>query len=905
MKSVKILFISLFLVFYSASLFAQSYMLDQKVTVKAKTESIHLLIKTIENTYDVQFAYTNFKALEQKVSIEVSEQKLGEALELFFKNTKLKFKEIDGQIVIYEQAQKPAKLVAKQNFTIHGYFSDVQSGERLINAAAYQPGDFKGTASNNFGFYSISLQGGHIELAASYMGYEPQLFAFNLKADTSINIEMRPTSDQLGEVTVYGNHVNKMNDTQMSMEEIPLQKMKKVPVIFGEADVLKVIQLLPGVQAGVEGTSGIYVRGGGPDQNLYLLDGVPVYNPSHLLGIFSVFNPEALKSVKLYKGGFPARYGGRLSSVVDISMKDGNMKELKGDFSIGLITSKFTLEGPIKTDKTSFMFSARRSYADLLAKPVLAIINKKEKSSTDMGAYFHDFNLKVNHIFSNKSRLYLSAYHGKDYGNFSDTEDNSWANLGDNYSVTHQTKTSFDISWGNTIASARWNYMLTPKLFSNTTATFSSYLFDTRFDVTSTKLADKSWATNEYNYHSGIRNFSAKIDFDYYPSTIHAIKFGGQYTHHRFAPGVTKTSLTNSTNTLDNKEMEEGSRKINVNELAAFIEDDITLLPNLSLNAGFHLCLLQVDDTTFIKPQPRISLRYRPGEKWSLKASYSRMAQHVHLLYNSGINLPTDIWVPSTKKIPPPVSDQIAFGTCIDLPKGISLSVETYYKKMNNLVEYKAGTAFMNGSFDWENKVERGQGWAYGVEFLLEKTIGKTTGWVGYTWARSERKFEFINYRKVFPSKYDRRHDISVVFTHKFSDRFDIGGSWVFGTGTTATVAFSKYPVFNEGSFSRYSYWDSQVMHYDGRNNFRFPSTHRLDLGMNFHKVKKKGIRTWSISVYNLYNQQNAFIIYWKNDYKNQYDVFFNGMNINECNKVLSKLSIMPILPTITYSYKF
>jgi len=303
--------------------------------------------------------------------------------------------------------------------------------------------------------------------------------------------------------------------------------------------------------------------------------------------------------------------------------------------------------------------------------------------------------------------------------------------------------------------------------------------------------------------------------------------------------------------------------------LAAFVEDDIALLPNLSLNAGFHICLLQVDDTTYIKPQPRLSLRYQPGRNWSLKASYSRMAQHVHLLYNSGINLPTDIWVPSTKKLPPPVSDQLALGTSVNFPKGISLSVETYFKSMNNLVEYKAGTAFMNGSFDWENKVEKGRGWAYGVEFLLEKTIGKTTGWIGYTWAKSERQFEFINYGKVFPAKYDRRHDISIVFTHKFSDRFDIGGSWVFGTGTTATVAFSKYPVYNDGSFSRYSYWNSQVMHYDGRNNFRFPSTHRLDLGMNFHKVKKRGTRTWSVSVYNVYNQQNVFLIYWKPDYNN------------------------------------
>ncbi len=614
------------------------------------------------------------------------------------------------------------------------------------------------------------------------------------------------------------------------------------------------------MQAGVEGTSGIYVRGGGPDQNLYLLDGVPVYNPSHLLGIFSVFNPEALKSVKLYKGAFPARYGGRLSSVVDISMKDGNMKELKGDFSIGLIASKFTLEGPIKKDNTSFMISARRSYADLFAKPVVKYNNKKWKEDKDMGGYFHDLNMKINHIFSNRSRLYLSGYHGKDYGKYA--EKNNWDYIyddDDNRIPSHKRNEVFDISWGNTIASARWNYMISPKLFSNTTATFSNYLFNTNYDYIITKLADNSYKADTYNYHSGIRDLSAKVDFDYYPTPRHAIKFGTQYTKHLFTPGVTKISYTDTSRPQNNKEMQEGNQGIEVKEFATFFEDDIALLPNLSLNAGFHLSLLHVDDTTYINPQPRLSLRYQPDKNWSLKTSYSCMAQHVHMLYNSGINLPTDIWVPSTKKLPPPVSDQVALGASFNLKKGLSLSFETYYKSMANLVEYKAGAAFTNGSFDWENKVEKGRGWAYGFELLLEKTMGNTTGWIGYTWAKSERQFEFINYGKVFPSKYDRRHDISVVFTHKFSDRFDIGGTWVYGTGTTATIAFSKYPIYDEGQFKRHSYHTNFVSNFEGRNNFRLPAYHRMDLGMNLHKTKKKGIRSWSFSVYNVYNQQMHF----------------------------------------------
>ncbi len=882
--------------------YPQESILATKLSISFDKEIIRDAIKRIEKETGISFAYANLNDLGKRVSGIFEQQTLETILKHLFSNTNLSFREIGGKITLYEIPKQEKK---HEKATIHGYIYDEQSGERLINANVYHPENLAGTTSNHFGFYSYSANLGKVQIMVTYMGYQPKLLEFELQKDTVIDIALQAKSDELHEVTVLGSTASQVENTQMSMTELSLQKIKKVPVIFGEADVLKVIQLLPGVQAGVEGTSGIYVRGGGPDQNLYLLDGVPVYNPSHLLGIFSAFNPEALKSVKLYKGAFPARYGGRLSSVVDISMKDGNMKKLKGDFSIGLITSKFTLEGPIQKDKTSFMLSARRSYIDLLAKPVLAIINKKENSSSDMGAYFHDFNLKVNHIFSKRSRLFLCAYHGKDHGYMSDDTGELLSGLDELNRSSYVFFQKLGISWSNTIASARWNYMITPKLFSNTTATFSSYFFDNRFENKATRLTDKSWLTNEYSYHSGIGDLSAKVDFDYYPSTNHTIKFGGQITHHRFSPGITSVSYTNSLDALENKKMEEGNREIGVNELAAFVEDDISLLPNLSLNAGFHFCLLQVDDTTYVKPQPRLSLRYQPGRDWSLKASYSRMAQHVHLLYNSGINLPTDIWVPSTKKLPPPISDQLALGASVNFPKGISLSVETYYKSMNNLVEYKAGTAFMNGSFDWESKVETGRGWAYGVEFLLEKTIGKTTGWIGYTWAKSERQFEFINYGKIFPSKYDRRHDISVVFTHKFSDRFDIGGSWVFGTGTTATVAFSKYPVYNEGSFSRYSYWDSQVLHYDGRNNFRFPSTHRLDLGMNFHKVKKKGTRTWSVSVYNVYNQQNVFLIYWKPDYNNSYRVVYNGGIYDVETKVLSKLSILPIIPTVTYSYKF
>jgi hypothetical protein len=903
MKSTKhcLMLLMVALIALPCKSFSKETILNTKITISFKDETLKNAIKRIEKETGITFAYANLKDLDKKVNGDFINQPLEAVLIGLLRKTNLSFKEIGGKITLFETSEPEKKT---QKATIHGYIYDKQSSERLINAAVYQPDDFKGTTSNNFGFYSITLPAGHVELAASYMGYEPQLLAFSLKADTTINIEMLPTSDQLDEVTVYGNHVNKVDDTQMSMVEIPLQKMKKVPVIFGEADVLKVIQLLPGVQAGVEGTSGIYVRGGGPDQNLFLLDGVPVYNPSHLLGIFSVFNPEALKSVKLYKGAFPARYGGRLSSVVDISMKDGNMKELKGDFSIGLITSKFTLEGPIKTDKTSFMLSARRTYLDLLAKPALMIINKASQTDTDLEVHFHDFNLKVNHIFNERSRLFLSGYHGKDHAKVKDKSYDIMSSTEGHKKATMQWIDAYSIDWGNSIASLRWNYMLSPKLFSNTTATFSHYFFDTGIQDATTYLKLNKTFENEFKYHSAIRDLSAKIDFDYFPTPKHSVKFGVQVTNHLFTPGITKVMNQETDNIAAKIDTTYGNRKMYNSELAAFIEDDFIISTKLKLNAGLNLSAFFTDNEAFIYPQPRLSIRFKASENWSLKTSYSRMVQYVHLLYSSGINLPTDIWVPATKKYVPPLSDQFAIGASVNLKKGLTLTVEGYYKYMHNLIEYKEGASFMDGGANWEEKVEMGNGWAYGAEFLLEKTLGNTTGWLGYTWSKSERQFPNINFGKVFPSKYDRRHDISIVFTHKFSDRFDIGGSWVYSTGNTTTLAYSHYPV-STIDYENIELKQNKISHLGNRNNYRLPAQHRLDVGANFHKEKKKGLRTWSISVYNAYNQMNPFMLYWKNDENNNYTTSNPSIYTQTYKKKLAKVSLLPIIPTVTYSYKF
>lgn len=793
-----------------------------------------------------------------------------------------------------------------QKITVSGYITDKNSGERLINANVYEKKSLLGTTANNYGYYSISFPKGEVTLVASFIGYTPQEFKLNLTENVTINIELELQSGEIEEVEVIGNKINKVEDTQMSMVDIPIQKLQKIPVILGEADVLKVIQLLPGVQSGTEGTSGIYVRGGGPDQNLFLLDGVPVYNASHLLGFFSVFNPDAVKSVKLYKGGFPGRFGGRLSSVVDISMKDGNMKEFKGNFSIGAISSKLQLEGPIIKDKTSIMLSARRTYLDILSKPIFIYVNQVEDENVNGGAYFHDYNLKINHIFNDRSRLYLSGYFGKDRGFGGYTDEYSYTNE-DGTKVKNRYQDEFELSWGNSIGSIRWNYLISPKLFSNTTVTYSKYNFLTGLSSIRKDLIEKTKTEDFMKYTSGIEDWTGKIDFDYYPSPRHDVKFGASYTNHHFTPGATNIHFeSEDIDDSENFDFEFGNRNIYADDFAAYFEDDITISQNLKINAGLHLSLFLVDNVNYFNLQPRLALRYKASDNWSFKTSYSRMAQHVHLLTTAGISMPTDLWLPVTKNFEPPISDQVALGTAINFPKGINLTVEGFYKTMQNLIEYKEGASFMGSATNWEDKVEKGDGWSYGLEVMLEKTIGKTTGWIGYTWSKTDRLFHELNFGEVFPAKYDRRHDISVAFTHEFSDKFDIGGTWVYGTGNAVTLAIMEFPMANIPGISN-RWGQSTLNDYGGRNNYRMPSYHRMDLGMNFHKQKKHGVRTWSVSVYNAYNRQNPFMIMWgyePGDYRYN-EVTGEYIQVSEGRTILEQFSLFPIIPSVSYSFKF
>ena len=780
-----------------------------------------------------------------------------------------------------------------QKRTISGYVMDAASKETLIGATVFDKNSGKGCATNSYGFYTLTLDQGQVDLQISYVGYSQQNRTIDLKENLSLNF-MLETNTTLDEVVVEGTRATvSARNPQMSVVELPVQQIKSIPTLFGEADVLKAIQLLPGVQNGSEGSAGMYVRGGGPDENLLLLDGVPVYNVNHMLGFFSVFNPDALKNVTLYKGSFPAHFGGRLSSVVDIRMKEGDMQKYHGNASIGLISSKFNFEGPIVKDKLSFNLSYRRTYGDLLIKPALWIASwsTPEISKLSVGYYFYDFNAKLNWKISDKDRLYLSFYTGDDAIYFGVKNKDF---VSDSTQYTHRIKLNW--KWGNKVAALRWNHVVSQKLFMDASVNYTQYRHNLGMNLTEedTYLPTNTVSKNVFDmvYKSGINDLTAKVDFDYTPLPNHEIRFGGNYTYHIFRPEVQSIQMSESQQSL--VDTVTGSPNVYAHETALYAEDNMTFGDIFRMNLGVHYSTFTVEGKTYQSVQPRLSTSVMLASNFSLKAGYAYMTQYVHLLSNSSLSLPTDLWVPVTAKIVPMNAHQWSVGAFYELPRLFDISVEGYYKTMDNLLEYKDGASFFGSSERWDEKVCMGKGWAYGVELLVQRSFGKTTGWIGYTWAHSKRQFDregqIINNGKVFPAKYDRRHDISVTVQHKFSDSFDLSGTWVFSSGNCGTLGTQVY----EGLPNDWG--EFQHINALERNNFRMGNYHRLDLGANLHFPLNPGLLTLNFSVYNVYNHNNPFLVY--TDYV--YDE-----STQQAEKKLMQVSIFPIIPSFSLSYKF
>ncbi|MEZ4686273.1 MAG: TonB-dependent receptor [Bacteroidia bacterium] len=863
----------------------------------------------IEQQTDLSFVYTSQTIRpEKQITLPSKRISLDHALEALTEQTSVRFSVIGKQIVLRRKAEETAQnsISGVQSFnqlsTVRGYVRNAESGEVLINAQVYDAVSGQGVLTNNYGFYSLSLKPGPVQLIAAEASYKKRISNFFLGKDTSISFQLPFFA--LNEVKIVAEEVQKIQEeTQMSSTRIPVEQIRQMPALLGEVDVVKVVQMLPGVQSGMEGSSGLYVRGGSPDQNLILLDDVPLYTIGHLGGLFSVFNADALSTVKLTKGGFPARYGGRLSSILDIRMKDGNSEKLEADASLGLLAGKLTLNGPIGK-KTTFLLSGRRTWMDL---PIRLIVALESGGTSNIGYQFHDVNAKIVHRFSPTDKLYLSSYSGEDAFAISTKDIFSQVNGDDLYQ-----KIQIGLRWGNRLAALRWNHIWSPRLFSNLTATFTRFHF---------KTSGKTWrgpspnysTFDEFYFRSGVRDLGIKTDFEWYLNPGHTVRFGGGLTRHHFFPGRMRISfsLDSSRNSGEGPLLWEQDNY--AWEGGLYLEDEIRVNPDFSMNLGAHLAWYHTQGQSHLSPQLRLAARYQAWKSLAFKASFVQMTQYLHLLSSSGAGIPIDLWVPATPLVPQQHSDQLAAGMAASLWENrFELSIEGYYKKMRGLIEYKEGSNFLSDARlleGWDQQVASGgNGQAYGIEFFLQKKTGTLKGWIGYTLGWNIRQFDNLNDGKPFPYRYDRRHDIACTLSWEPGKRIQVAANWLYGTGNAVSfpsgmVGSTGGPVagmetfrnFYAGTFGSYGIYDG------GRNAARTEDFHRLDLSVSFIKHKEKGrLRTWVFSLYNAYNRKNPFSYFTSRTIESN----ASGQAPRERLEI-RKVSLFPVLPMLTYTHSY
>jgi len=766
---------------------------------------------------------------------------------------------------------------AQEKFTISGFIRDSLSRETLIGASLQTKNPIKGISTNQYGYFSITLPKGRYVFFLSYIGYVPLEVEVDLDQDIVRDFFLLSKSSLSQEIVISSRRRDlNVKSAQMGQIDLSINKVKALPVLFGEVDPLKTLQLFPGVSNAGEGNSGIYVRGGGPDQNLILLDDAVVYNSGHLFGFFSIFNGDAIKNITLIKGGMPSQYGGRLSSVLDVSMKDGNMQKLQVDGGIGTISSRLSLQGPLKKDKASFIVSGRRTYIDALVKPFI----KKGSQFDGSGYFFYDLNTKLNYKFSSKDRLYVSGYFGRDVFDF----------------VNRKRQFNVGVPWGNSTLTARWNHVFSQKLFVNTTAVYNDYNFS--FNA----------LQNDFNIglKSGIRDFNIKSDFDHYLSPEHKLKYGFQFTKHRFTPSVISGKQ-------DSTVFAPNSTQIKwANEMSLYFQDDWELGSKLKFNYGLRWSGFQqvgpynnyeLDlngtrlDSTIYKsnetvkfyqgPEPRATLRYAVNDETSLKWAVTQNRQYIHLVSNAGTTLPTDIWVPSTLRVKPQISWQYATGIFRNFKDNMfETSIEVYYKSMQNQIEYQEG--YTPSSKDTELEFVFGKGWSYGAEFFLNKSKGRFTGWIGYTLAWTWRKFPGINNGKVYPAKYDRRHDLSVVGIYELNPTWKLSAVFVYATGNATTLPEKFFLI--EGVLSQ---------QFSAINKYRLAPYHRLDFSATYtpdNKKNKKVAGSWVFSIYNAYNRKNPYFYYYNQT---------GTTGSSNIQVQATQVSLFPVIPSVTYNFKF
>ncbi len=754
---------------------------------------------------------------------------------------------------------------AQKKLTISGTVTDEKTGETLIGAnIILLENRGTGVLSNSYGFYSITAPENTYTLVASFTGYKNDTVQVSLTKDQMVALALMPQTTELKEVLIFGKRSDNITRTLPGMQKVSMEEIKNVPVLFGEKDILKTIQLLPGIKSAGEGSSGFYVRGGSADQNLILLDEATVYNASHLLGFFSTFNSDAIKDVTIYKGDMPAQYGGRLSSLLDIKMNDGNNKDYKVSGGIGLISSRLNIEGPIVKDKGSFMISARRTYADLFLKL------SKDSDVNKSILYFYDINAKANYQFGEKNKLYLSGYFGKD--------DLGYSN-------------QFGIRWGNTTATLRWNHIFSSKLFSNTSFIYSNYDYNISINQT----------TNSLSVLSRIKDLTLKEDLQYFAGSKNKVNFGFNLTHHTFTPGEFKTSITSSYNPLKLQDKY-------AFDAALYLSDEWRVSNSLKFNGGLRLSAFglvgpgdfysydnngNITDTvhyssgkiakSYLNLQPRLAATFQVNTSSSLKASYSRNVQNLHLLSNTTGSNPTDVWIPSSNNVKPEISDQFSTGYYRStVNNNYEFSAEVYYKILQNQIDYKNG-AVLVANQTVESQLVYGKGRAYGLELFAKKKYGRFTGWLSYTLSRTERKIDGINNNSWYPANQDQTHNVAVVAIYSLGKKWTISGDFVYNTGNAVSWPSGKYEVNG-----------NTVFYYTERNGYRMPSYNRMDLSATLQSKKTAKFEgSWTFSVYNVYGRENPYFIQFQDD----------PANPQKTQAV--QYSLFRWVPSITYNFKF
>lgn len=882
----KILYI---LIFSLSACFASAQSpLDVRLDLKIDNQTLETALDKLLENEAVSLSFSNsLIPKDWQVSVDFKNARLEEILNGLLLGTGLNYQVFGDEIVLTKINSSSRKI------TISGFVEDRETGEFIVGANVFVPDILQGTTTNEYGFYSFDLPSKEHKIVCSFLGYERAMQTLSLTQDTRLDFTLK--TSYLAEILVVPARDSFfIKSSELGVDIVNMQEAAVLPSLGGEADVVRVIHTLPGVQTGADGFGSISVRGGNGDQNLFLLDGVPIYNSAHAVGLFSVYNSSAIRSAKFYKGVFPAKFGGRISSVLDVQTREGNRKKNLIEVEMGLTSGKLTVEGPIKSENTSFFISGRRAFYDFYSIPISSRMRRQDGIDGFISYTFFDLNAKINHRFSDNDRIYLSVYQGGD----------SYLDKKDQTSVLGDTLTFFGeddrVNWGNTVAAFRWNHIFNKKLFSNTTLTF------TRFSYNSKTLVDVSgFHDNEtifrdilfYKYESNNRDIAAKIDFDYRFNDRHQINFGANITQHRFQPGVIsydEAAVFDSVNIANIDEInKDPMRSV---EYDFYVQDEVKIAPFLRANLGLRLSALSVDNYLNFTPQPRVILDFFPENKVSFHLAGGLHTQNIHLLNTSSFGLPKDLWVSATERRKPQQSWQGIAGMDWMIQKGLSIGVEGYYKNFKNILTFPEVLLDEVNSVNWQGKVAEGTGRAYGVEFLLKKETGKTTGWLSYALSKSTRIFEDeINRGEEFPIRLDRRHVVNLQLAHKINKKWSLSLGWVYGSGSAFTLPTREYILTILPTTNNPEILQVPVRDIEQKNGSRLPDYHRLDWAARYSFTKGKIKHTIKLGAFNTYNRRNPI-------YRANRDRLADDGSIRTD---FIQVTLFPIFPSLRYTVLF